>query len=149
MPPVYQETLERLKTSNDRKEIAIAMVELAEHAERSSILREILKKTKLRYPFDNFEYVKCPGRKGYWRRSPANREFPTVAQAEFRLAASKVNSSIYGMKGMVDRLDGTQVPLRDIVAGEMLRGTKFTSDKVKEERKKERTIERLTREEPY
>lgn len=155
MPPAYHEALERLKTVEDRYErfkaeedrriIAKAMLELAERAERSPLLQEMLKKTKLRPPFDIFGYVKCYNRKGYWCRSPNNLKYPTIAQAEFRLEASKVSTTLFGIKGVVDCLDGTRIPLRDIIMGDMLRGRKITSDEAKEERERNKTIDRIAR----
>lgn len=145
MPPAYQESLERLKTSDDRYVIAMAMLDLADRAERAPLLQEILRKIELKPPFDIFEYVKCCNRKGFWRRSPINPEHPTIAQAEFQLEASIINASLFGIKGVVDRLDGTRIPLAIHLAGERLRGRKFTSDEAKEERTREKAIERMVR----
>ena len=145
MPPAYQASLERLKTSGDRYEIAEAMLELADRAERSPLLQEILRKIKLRPPFENLEYIKCYNRKGYWRRAPLNPDHPTVAQAEFQLKASQTHTSLFGIKGVVERLDGTRIPLEVHLASEMMRGMKFTSDEEKEERKRKKAIERIVR----
>ena len=141
----YQKSLERLKTSEDRYEIAKAMLDLADRAERNPLLQEILKKLKLRPPFDIFEYVKCYNRKGFWRRSPINPDHPTVAQAEFQLRASQIHTSLFGIKGTVERLDGTRIPLEVHLASEKMRGMKFTSDAEKEERKRNKAIERIAR----
>jgi len=145
MSPAYQESLERLKTSEDRREIAEAMIDLADRAERSPLLQEILRKIKLRPPFEIFEYNKCYNRKGYWRRSPINPGHPTEAQAEFMLKASQVHTKHFGIKGVVERLDGTRIPLEVYLASEEMRGMKFTSDEEKEERKRNKKIERIVR----
>jgi hypothetical protein len=42
-------------------------------------------------------------------------------------------------------LDGTRIPIFMFLAGERLRGRKFTSDEEKEQRERERTIERMVR----
>lgn len=143
MPLHYAELLQQLRVTGDRYEIAKLMVELVERAERSPHLQELLKKIKLNSPFDNFEYIKCLNKKGFWRRVSYTREHPSVAQAEFRLAASKINADLFGTEGIVERLDGTRIPLAVHLAGEKLRGRKFTSDEEKAQREKERAVERI------
>ena len=140
-----QQLLKQAQVSEDRETIAKGMVELAVRAEESPFLQEMLRKVKLRPPFDIFEYVKPYNRKGYWRRIRANREHPSIAEAKFRLAASIINTDLYGTKGVVERTDGTRIPLKDYLAGEMLRGRKFTSEEEKAEREKQDVIERIAR----
>lgn len=145
MTQQYEQILVQIQASKDKNETAVLMIELAEHAERNPMLQETLRKIKLKPPFDIFEYVKCYNKKGFWRRTRPNREFPSVAEAEFRLEASKINAGLFGTKGVVDMLDGTRIPLRDYIAGEMMRGRKFISDEARDERERNKTIDRIVR----
>lgn len=140
-----QQLLRQAQVSEDRVTIAKAMIELAERAEISPDLQKMLRKIKLKQPFDIFEYVKHYNRRGYWRRIRYNREHPSIPEMKSMLALSEISTELYGTKGVVERLDGTRIPLKDYLAGEQLRGRKFTSEEETAEREKEKAVERIAR----
>lgn len=140
-----QQLLSQAQVSEDRETIAKAMVELAYRAEGTPFLQEMLKKIKLRPPFDIFEYVKPYNRKGYWRRIRANRQFPSIPEAEARLEFSEISHSLFGMNGVVEMQDGTRIPLKNVITGELFQGRRFTSEEEKAEREKQDAIERIAR----
>lgn len=140
MDPV-QELLHRAAASN-RVDAAAALVTLADEAERSPYLQEYLRRVDLPPPFHIFEYVKPGNRRGYWARKPYWREHPTRAQIQARLRFSKINWLLYDTRGTVERPDGTRISKISQLAGELMKG-QIVSDEEKEERRKQKAIERL------
>ncbi|SNQ60765.1 hypothetical protein [Candidatus Methanoperedens nitratireducens] len=137
--------LKQLKTQIGRVEIATLLVELAERAEHNVMLQQILRSIELPPPFGTFEYIKHSNRKGYWRKKPWHREYPTEAQLEARLQFSTINYNLFGIKGTLSRVDGTCIGLVNKLAGDFMRGRKLISKEELEERKKQKTIERIAR----
>lgn len=124
-------------------EIAEILTEFAERAEYDSMLQKMLKKVKLRPPFDVLEYVKPINKKGFWRRKPHWREHPSIQQAEARLELSETAYSLYGERGVVERSDGTRIPRESYLVGESMRGRKFVSEEAQAERRRLEIIERI------
>lgn len=134
----------QIQNSNDRMEVARILVELADRAEHNVMLREILRKTVLPPPFNVFEYIKPNNRRGYWARKPYWREYPTKAQLQVRLQFSKISYSLFGTKGTFERPDGTRIGRVNQLAGDLMRSRKIVSKEEREERKKQKAIERIT-----
>lgn len=139
---------------HNRVMIAIILVELADRAERDPLLQEELYMTIPPPPLDNLEYVRPHEfkggsyTKGYWRRVRHTLDMPTIPMAEHRLAVSNLSYSLFGTKGIVERPDGTRIPLPAHALGEMFRGVRYTSDEELVERKRRRAVERMAGEEP-
>lgn len=140
-----QHLFNKLQTTQDRIEIARVLVELAGRAERNPALQEVLRKTELPAPWNILEYVKPGNRCGYWARIPYWREHPSVAQAQARLEFSKINYSLFGTKGIVERPDGTRIGLLNQLAGELMRSRKIVSEESKADGQRQKAIERIAR----
>lgn len=143
MPLTNQQLLKQVQTLEDRIEIAAVLVELANHAENNPRLQEILKKIKLRPPFNVLEYIKPRNRRGYWARKPYWREHPTIPQLEARLELSNISYSLYRLKGTVERPDCTHIPRNSYLVGELMRGTKFVSEEEIAQRRRQKSVERI------
>jgi len=138
---------------HNRVMIAIILVELADRAERDPLLQEELYMTIPPPPLDNLEYVrphdfKGSYTKGYWRRVRYTLDMPTMPMAEHRFAVSKFSYSMFGTKGVVERPDGTQIPLPAHALGETFRGVRYMTDEEIADRKRRRAVERMAGEEP-
>jgi hypothetical protein len=139
-----KQLLKQLYAQTDRMSLAAILVELAERAENNPMLQEILRKIKLPPTFDTLEYIKPGNRKGYWARKPCWREHPTVNQREARLRFSKINYSLYGIKGIIVRPDGTRISQVNALAGELMKDAgRIASNGEREARKKRELIERI------
>lgn len=128
--------------------IAVILVELADRAERDQMLQEILHKIIPPHPLDNLEYVrphefKGTYTKGYWRRVRYTLDMPTISMAEHRLAISKQAYSMFGIKGTVERQDGTQITRVAHIISEKFRGVRYMTEEKLAERKKRRVVERM------
>lgn len=123
--------------NDDRLTTAAMMIELAERAERNVFLQELLRKIRLPYPYDVFEYKRGNAkRKGHWARWAYTRDFPTPAQLEARIQVAELSHSLFGTKGNVERDNDTTIARINYIVGEELRGKKIVSDEETEERKK-------------
>lgn len=145
MPLTNQQLLKQTQTLEDRIEIAAVLVELANHAENNPRLQEILKKIKLRPPFNVLEYIKPRNRRGYWARKPYWREHPTIPQLQARLELSNISYSLYRLKGTVERPDSTRIPRDSYLVGELMRGKKFVSEEEIAQRRRQKSIERIVK----
>ncbi|MBU3967578.1 MAG: hypothetical protein KKG76_09415 [Euryarchaeota archaeon] len=139
-----QPLFNKLQTTRDRIGIARVLVELASRAEHNPTLQEVLAKIRLPSPFNVVEYVR-PGdrRKGYWARIPYTREHPSVAQVQARLEFSKINFSLFGTKGTVERPDGTRIGRVNLIVGDLMRSQRIVSEEEKADRQKQKAIERI------
>lgn len=141
-------------SAHNRVMIAVILVELADRAERDQMLQEMLHKIIPPHPLDNLEYVRPHDfrgesyTKGYWRRVRYTLDMPTIPMAEHRLAVSKLSYSLFGRKGIVERLDGTQITRVAHTIGERFRGIRYTTDEEITERKRRRAVERMAGQEP-
>lgn len=144
MATTIHQLLRRVQTTEDRIAVAEALVELAERAEHDMMLQHVLRRMIPPPPFDVFEYIKPGNRKGYWARKPYWREHPTPNQLEARMKFSKINYLLYGIKGTVERQDGTRISKISQVAGDLMKG-KFVSAKELAERRRQRVIKSIAR----
>lgn len=135
--------LRMLANPVDRMETAAALVELAERAEKTPLLQEILGKIQLPPPFHIFEYRKPSGKTGYWARIPYTREHPSASQLEARLTFSMISNSLYGTKGTVERQDGTRIATVPHLVGKIMSGMEIVSEEERAERQKQRAVERI------
>ena len=144
---------------HNRVMIAIILIELADRAERDPLLQEMLHMIKPPPPMDDFEYVRPhikPGNlkkrsahvAGYWRRVQPNYVFPTIPQAEHRLAVSKYGYSLFKTKGVKVLPDGRQISRVVHSIGEKFRGVRYTTEEERAEKKRRRTVERMAGAEP-
>lgn len=139
---------------HNRVMIAVILVELADRAERDPLLQEELHMTIPPPPLDDLEYVRPHGfrgssyTKGYWRRVRYTLEMPTIPMAEHRLAVSKVSYSLFGINGIVERPDGTQITRVAHTLGEKFWGVRYSTEEEMAERKRRRAVERMAGEEP-
>lgn len=138
---------------HNRVMIALVLIELADRAERDPLLQEELHMIIPPPPLDNLEYVRPHTRygnhaKGYWRKVQPNIEFPSIAQAEHRLAVSKYAYSLFGTKGVVVLPDGRQIARAVHSIGEKFRGVRYTTEEERAERKRRRALERMAGAEP-
>lgn len=138
-----RQLLRQVQIHKDRIEMARLLVELAENAENNPRLQELLKKTELPPPFDILEYRKPENRKGFWARKPYTREHPSENELETRLAFSEIAYSLFGIKGTVERYDGTRIGRLNYLQGEIMRGMKVVSEEKKEAKQKQKTVERI------
>lgn len=136
--------LRQVQAPKDRMEIARVLVELAENAENNPMLQETLRKIKLPPPYDVLEYRKRENSKGYWARIPYTREHPSMGELETRLAFSEIAYSLFGIKGTVERPDGTRIARLNHLQGDVMRGMKFVSEDEKTEKLRRKMMERIT-----
>lgn len=139
-----QHLFNKIMTTQSRIEMAAILVELAERAERNLTLQEFLRKTRLPAPYNVLEYISPGGRRrGYWGRIPHTRDFPSINQVQARLEFSKINYSLFGTKGTVERPDGTRIGLVNYFAGELMRSRRVVSEEEKAGRLRQKAIERI------
>jgi hypothetical protein len=148
----FQQLFNRLQSAQDRIEVAAILVELAERAERNVILQEALKKVELPPPYNILKYTSpSPGgrKKGYWGRVPYTHDFPSINQVQARLEFSKINYSLFGTKGTVERPDGTRIGRVNFIAGELMRSRRVVSEEEKADRQRQKAIERIAQSEHF
>ncbi len=130
--------------------MAAILVELAACAERNPTLQDILRKIDLPVPYNILKYTSPGGRrKGYWGRIPYTRDFPSINQVQARLEFSKINYTLFGTKGTVERPDGTRIGLVNHLAGELMRSRKIVSEGEKADRQRQKAIERIAQAEHF
>lgn len=138
-----RQLIRQVQAPKDRMEMARLLVELAENAENSPRLQELLRNTKLPPPFDILEYRKPENRKGFWARIPYTREHPSAGELETRLAFSEIAYSLFGIKGTVERHDGTRIGRLNYLQGNIMRGMKAGSEETTKAKQKQKTVERI------
>ena len=138
-----RQLLRHVQAPKDRIEIARVLVELAENAENNPPLQELLRKTKLPPPFDILEYRKPSNRKGFWARKPYTREHPSENELETRIAFAETAYSLFGIKGAVERHDGTRIGRLNYLQGELMRGMNIVSEEKKVANQRQKTVERI------
>lgn len=113
-----------------RKEIAEARVEIK--AGRFHTFEEV--KRELGLSDLQLEWVKPgrDGRKGYFRKIPYTRERPSVAQAHARLRFSQVATSTFGVRGVVNTVDGRAIPMNAGLIAEKTVGSNYLTEQEQE-----------------
>lgn len=132
-----------VQTSKDKMKVAEILIQLAGRAENNTMLQQQLKRITLPPPFDMLEYMKHSNRKGYWRRKPYWQEHPTVNQLEARLRFSEINYALYGIKGAVERQDGTRIGRLNQLVGDLMQGKKIVSTEELANRKRWKILNQI------